>query len=122
MSKFDIVPVAGRGLGLVANAAIKKGECVLREKPLFRLPPFGRDLEANGAALTAKVSELDGPTREAYFALSTRPGSGSRESAVFHSNFFSLGVSDSVDGEADTGVLLIGYVRFCSPGIDIDEI
>lgn len=111
MTKFDIAPVKGRGLGLVANAAIKKGEYVLREKPLFRLGPMGRDLEANGAALTDKVAELDAATRKAYFELSTRPGTGSREASIYHSNFFSLGVSDSADGAADTGVLLIGYVR-----------
>ena len=111
MPKFDIAPVKGRGLGLIANAAIKKGECILREKPLFRLAPMGPDLEANGATLRQSVAELDAETRKAYFELSTRPGTGSREASIYHSNFFSLGVSASTDGAADTGVLLIGYAR-----------
>jgi hypothetical protein len=69
-SPFAIKEVPGKGLGAFAIRNVKKGQLVLKEKPLMRID-MARYIEADVEAVFAKLSEEQ---KAAYMSLASAHG------------------------------------------------
>lgn len=119
---FEIVLIEGKGLGWVASSSrlIKKGECVLRESPLFTFQPT-KDRIQNAILLAEQVEQLSQENQAAFHALSSSPTISDKTdpiSAIYESNFFSLDQKE--DDETETGIfLLASRLNFsCRPNLN----
>ena len=134
---FKIVPVAGRGLGVVATRAFATGDLVLADQPLLR---WRQDVEAsreeNFAALEAALAALDASAAAKFWALTqsartygdsktllgiflsnaypTMPPTGREGSGDGHHCDYD---SDDANGEGEGGEATDGEPRFVSAAV-----
>ncbi|KAH9854761.1 hypothetical protein C2E23DRAFT_817879 [Lenzites betulinus] len=69
MVPVHVAKLPGRGMGVVAARNISRGELVLREKPLFLVPPKV-STSSPGAILLASLATLSPRQRGSYYNLS----------------------------------------------------
>lgn len=74
---YDIRPIVGKGLGVVARRQLTVGERVLAEKPLARLAHAYNSIDKAQSEVTAAISKLPEDKRTTFFKLS-QMGSGPR--------------------------------------------
>ncbi|GIQ89673.1 hypothetical protein KIPB_012209, partial [Kipferlia bialata] len=70
---YEIVPVEGKGLGIVATEAIKRGEVILQERPLFAIKDYymvtGYSTECETIIQRALKQQTTPEEKEAFWAL-----------------------------------------------------
>ncbi|KDQ15709.1 hypothetical protein BOTBODRAFT_285874 [Botryobasidium botryosum FD-172 SS1] len=64
---FKVVELPGRGKGMIATRRIEQGELLLREEPLFLVPPTTN--ESPTSIIANLVASLSPSARTAFFAL-----------------------------------------------------
>jgi hypothetical protein len=89
---YILMPIPGKGQGLIAAQDISKGTRILSEKPLFQIPRFGLEQPAIKKAIGSKLNLLSQDDQRTFLSL--------------HNN--TLGTSDPLTGIAKTNALPLG--------------
>jgi len=71
---YTIKPIAGKGLGFVAISKISKGERILLEVPLFKMPDSTDDISSAEAIVLQEVKSLTKDQLRAFFKLQNVQG------------------------------------------------
>ena len=101
--------IPGKGKGLVATRAIKAGEQILVEKPVFILS----QRQCTEAAVAAAVAKLSPPDRVVFYSLAL---AGVHEHLGPHYGRF---MTNSIEADGQGGLFLVGsrFNNSCAPNV-----
>ncbi|GKT93425.1 HET domain protein [Colletotrichum tofieldiae] len=96
---FRVVEMPGKGLGLIANQPIRRGQRIMAHPPavvVHRRFVDEIDLEGQYRLLDVAVAQLPGETREAFIAqmgqAADHKSTGQKVHDIMHTNSFELGL------------------------------
>ncbi|TLS24953.1 hypothetical protein PpBr36_07507 [Pyricularia pennisetigena] len=91
-STYAVVPVPGKGLGVVATRRIRAGEILVADHPLLLADVEAAAAARGGLLLRLAVESLPLPGR--FFDLARSYGAGDAVEDVLNTNTFAVGVGD----------------------------